>query len=953
MKRILTALLAIITVLCAVPFTASAEASGFSLNRKSIALEPGESYTVKAEPDGNIKWTSADESVAKIDENGVVTGVSAGKTVITAEKDGVKVDCTVYVEEDRYGFEKNIVLTAFSPPGVNDATDEQYQYMKDAGISLVGFTPATREEMFGLLEMAEKYDLKATVSDYRFGANLLAETPEEITANVLDYQNVPAAVSFFMLDEPINFNIFLDAYKALKDGDPRAYMHINTQMLAAYSSPEAYKSQMNDWLKLCDSVGYHQDYVMYDMYPYTLGPGTMVRNDFLTSLDVVRRVGIENDVKTAAYAQSVYLGQNNMRSPNRAETLYEMNMFAAFGIKQISFYTWTTPPGHDNGIIGANLKPSSKYEFIKEINHKILNLGKTLIKCDTYETYESKNVYDSTLTLIPEDFFVQSATEGADFTVTYIKHKTTGRNYCMVVNNDFIKGQKFDIRFDDEIKSLEYISDADGEVYPYELKDGKAALDLEAGGAVLFVLPEGFDFSTRRVKTYKTTDNLALDGQVYCDSSLGESGWFIDKLNNGTRYSQPYNNGWRTNTGDGKGYVIVDLGKTFEFNRVDLYPAGMGADYGEYFPKDFTVSYSADRENWTKIAEAKNIKIKNGAVPSLKFKAVEGRYLKIDITGSNENVSELCEIEIYNDDGTVKAAGTARGDYEIVYKAESNVALGKDVYVSSVPEGQYHSFGWMPQFLVDGTTATGWTSMIKAHMENGDAVEYCIVDLKDSFDITKIIVSPKGDSWPEEFEISVSDGEEWVSLVKESGLKRKRYTIEPEKASGRYVRFKATKLTPAGYDGYMLQIGEIKIFGNPRKNAAEAEELITKYVAAGGSANSDTVKAVREILADENKTQSQLDVKLAAMLGEVDLKLPENTAEYDIQYEKSVMIPADTEAETDAVTDETQPSTESQTTSGEAAEKKSNTAIIVISSVVCAVIAAVVICVIAVKRKKR
>ena len=44
-----------------------------------------------------VTWSSKDESVAKVSDKGVVTGVGKGTTTITAECGGVKADCTVYI----------------------------------------------------------------------------------------------------------------------------------------------------------------------------------------------------------------------------------------------------------------------------------------------------------------------------------------------------------------------------------------------------------------------------------------------------------------------------------------------------------------------------------------------------------------------------------------------------------------------------------------------------------------------------------------------------------------------------------------------------------------------------------------------------------------------------------------------------------------------------------------
>ena len=47
--------------------------------------------------DQTVTWSSKDESVAKVSDKGVVTGVGKGTTTITAECGGVKADCTVYI----------------------------------------------------------------------------------------------------------------------------------------------------------------------------------------------------------------------------------------------------------------------------------------------------------------------------------------------------------------------------------------------------------------------------------------------------------------------------------------------------------------------------------------------------------------------------------------------------------------------------------------------------------------------------------------------------------------------------------------------------------------------------------------------------------------------------------------------------------------------------------------
>ncbi len=63
--------------------------NGITLDKKSARTYVGESVAINAvtrptnAADPTLRWSSADESIATVDENGVITGVSAGKTYVT------------------------------------------------------------------------------------------------------------------------------------------------------------------------------------------------------------------------------------------------------------------------------------------------------------------------------------------------------------------------------------------------------------------------------------------------------------------------------------------------------------------------------------------------------------------------------------------------------------------------------------------------------------------------------------------------------------------------------------------------------------------------------------------------------------------------------------------------------------------------------------------------------
>ena len=77
------------------------------LNQAALTLRKGESATLKATVVPStvaayINWTSSDTAVAFVDSHGVVTGVSAGKVVITATTvdGGLTAECSVTVRDD-------------------------------------------------------------------------------------------------------------------------------------------------------------------------------------------------------------------------------------------------------------------------------------------------------------------------------------------------------------------------------------------------------------------------------------------------------------------------------------------------------------------------------------------------------------------------------------------------------------------------------------------------------------------------------------------------------------------------------------------------------------------------------------------------------------------------------------------------------------------------------------
>ncbi len=860
--------------------------------RTSLELFVGETDQLKPTFKGTtstypVTYKSSDTSVATVSADGTITPKKLGKTTITmtCAQLNQSVTCSVKVVDKKYSFDDNIMISIFWPPTPEYITDEQYKLIADAGVTWVlgagEETLATVENQAKMLALCEKYGLGMTVSDGNFGGSLLNKNEKQVGDAVARYKNVPGAYGFYILDEPFNPNAYLNAYINLKKAAPDAYMHLNFLPSGSYGSEEIYQAQMNDWCRLTADAGYPLDYLMFDRYPFPLQAGAMDRAGFFANVRSCYEVGLKNDVKTGLYIQTV-CQEVAFRRPTDSEIRYEMYASLAFGYKQLSFFTWFTPVNRSepfrDGIIAADGTPNAHYETVKTINHEILAIGKTLVKCDALGVYfNGPDTYGQPTP--PSDFFVK-ADKNDSVILSWMRHKETGRNYLMVVNNNFSAKQDVELTFDSAIKSVSEVSRTDGSLKALTMNGQKLSLTLAAGDAMFIALPEGFDFYEAPEGQPDAKTNLAADAMITAPSSVGSDGWYISCLQDGQRLSEGKGNGWRTeNRRDS--YIDIDLGRTLKFNRVDLYPAGSIFDYGKSFPTELKISVSNDGEAWTEVKSLTGQEITSPKGMKVSIGEQEARYIRIDLleVAKGAQYMAINEIEIYNDDGTVPAPEKfslldKNDDTVISYTDGENIAKGKKTFFSSTTPAHYQVWGWDISYINDGKSGNGWTSNVGLN-RSPNATEYVGVNLGDLFAVEKIVLEDNG-VFPEDFNVTLSvDGLNWITVKdvkgepdKDSGV---RYEILPDTpVEARFVRVTGTKLRGGGNDGYLLQLGEIEVYGKPVCDKTVLQDAIDTFKAEGGD---ETAKEYTDVLAAlENPllTQSQardFAKKLLALVG--------------------------------------------------------------------------------------
>ena len=575
--------------------------------------------------------------------------------------------------------------------------------------------------------------------------------------------------------------------------------------------------------------------------------------------------------------------------------------------------------------------PNAHYAAVSTVNHEVLALGNVLINCDALEVYLNGETWGQDS--IPEDFPVQSA-DNKNYTISLLKSREDGRNYIMVVNNDFSRKQTVTLEFDASITSLSKVSKKDGSLSAVTFDGGKLKLELAAGDGELFALPEGVDFADTLTPA-PVGSNLALDAQITCDSSTGTSDQYMDNLNDGERECESNGTlGWASN-GPRESEIVIDLGYATKINRVDIYPAGTGKQAGKSFGKTVVISVSEDGKTWKEVTRDESVNARE-AIPSFTFDEVNARYVKLDIADYGKTLA-IAEIEVYMDDGSVGEAGNNLQREEIIYTEGMNIALNRPFEVSSQTNEQYVAWGWAGKFINDGKTDNGWTSNVKIH-DKAESTESVIIDFGDVFAVDKVVVHPISDLWPEDFEILVSmDGENWVSIDKQTGSKkpRKPYTVElAEPVNATMIKFEATKLRSTAADGYMLQLAEIEAYGKPVCDKSALQAIMDEYVAAGGDVNAEAYVKAQAGMENALLTSTSMDVLVRTL--KAAMPQPEQSTE---------------EVTTEPVADETtDPVGSMQESTANEEQPKRGCKSIAGACVPLAFVAAGVICV---KRKKR
>ncbi len=782
------------------------------------------------------------EGVIQVNEDGTVTALKAGDYTLTVreEKYGTEATATLRIVGN---LQDNIIISVpvWRGKWVND---EQFGYMKDAGVDMVvavsGIETANYAVSMDMLETA-----LGTWSGGS-GVRVLVHSTDEMLANILTapdkkleklvqrFEGYPAMAGYHLIDEPYDCSPYAPIQQKLGVLDPDAITDVNFLPGGAYPSMLEYELRMDDYCRLLgeDSV----TYLSFDNYPFGPAEGSVNEADLFGNLEACRRAGLRNGIPTAFYIQAVGGFGNSYRRPDEGQLTYHMASALAYGFKWVKYWSWfvpdygtdpenTTYNDYTDAIIGKDGKPTDLYPIAADLHNRAHTIGPVLVDCEAVEVYHTgKRSTSAVYTKVPETFFAQP--EGNEYAILSLLHNSeTGEQYLMIVNKNMRSesGMKFVLK---DVASVVEIDTRTGEGKEVKLTGGVLSVTLKAGDYAFYKLPEG----DHRTPAEDSANLVTKAAKITANASHGMSGYFISCALDGQRTSTADRKGWKVSAGQ-TGEMLLRFDTPVTFNRIDLYPTGEGTSFAAQFPTAIKISVTTpdQPDEWQVIYEKQGVARPTTEVPVLRFDEITASRIKIEISGGSLSV-ELCEIEIYHDDGSIPAP-PATSFEELVQEKGVNYALGKTPIASgSAYENTVDAWGLA--YLTDGKKLlTGKDGGTNGWMAQGMPKQDCApdtcwggVDLGALYTINEVHIYPRqsGGYFPSAYEIQISaDGETWETVYSidddpETGGVGRFIKLEQERQA-RFVRISARKLRgpfEVALGGYLMQVSEIEVYWN-------------------------------------------------------------------------------------------------------------------------------------------
>lgn len=371
-------------------------------------------------------------------------------------------------------------------------TKSTVEMWKDAGFNTVLSFIYPKDyqkpsDMIELLDLCAENNLKVILYDDRIHCHRLQEMSEDeyekaVIRSVKEFGNHPAAVAFFVSDEPN------------KDTLPLAEKAV--QIVQKHSPIPAFVNfypmwRSKDYVDLVGVAGSEID-KLYSRFIKNTGLGCLAydcygamsvrdteteMNVFFDNLNTYYKIAKETGVPLVT--SLLCTGHWSFKQPNLSDLRWQISVALAHGVKGVQWFMLYDNDERlgDSPIDIYNERQPSYYDLRKVNREFLTDLGDLIPKLELEEVYHYAKSYGGTQTYAEgyDEYLKSFTAKYRDHAIiSRFRHKETGRIWYMFVNTSRISGNLFQFRFASPYEHCSGECRPDiGRYYMVELKEGK------------------------------------------------------------------------------------------------------------------------------------------------------------------------------------------------------------------------------------------------------------------------------------------------------------------------------------------------------------------------------------------------------------------------------------------------------------------------------------------------
>lgn len=371
-------------------------------------------------------------------------------------------------------------------------TKSTVEMWKDAGFNTVLSFIYPKDyqkpsDMIELLDLCAENNLKVILYDDRIHCHRLQEMSEDeyekaVIRSVKEFGNHPAAVAFFVSDEPNKDTLPL-AEKAVQ------IVQIHSPIPAFVNFYPMWRSK--DYVDLVGVAGSEID-KLYSRFIKNTGLGCLAydcygamsvrdteteMNVFFDNLNTYYKIAKETGVPLVT--SLLCTGHWSFKQPNLSDLRWQISVALAHGVKGVQWFMLYDNDEKlgDSPIDIYNERQPSYYDLRKVNREFLTDLGDLIPKLELEEVYHYAKSYGGTQTYAEgyDEYLKSFTAKYRDHAIiSRFHHKETGRIWYMFVNTSRISGNLFQFRFASPYEHCSGECRPDiGRYYMVELKEGK------------------------------------------------------------------------------------------------------------------------------------------------------------------------------------------------------------------------------------------------------------------------------------------------------------------------------------------------------------------------------------------------------------------------------------------------------------------------------------------------